>query len=575
VNLGREYKRGLARDEWLAAAGVAAVTLLTYASTFTFGWVYDDVPQISQNPNLTWSQTGYLFAHHLWAGLAVGEARFYRPLLMLWFVANKTLFGLNPHWFHVTTVLAHVAATVLSFFVARELLKSPEAALVAAAIFGLHPLQAETASWISSVNDSLAAVLCFCSFLAYRRAARGERQRAIWWALAGMAFIPALLIKEVSVVLAGVVLIDIWAGSSDEPQLGGFGLRLRTAAGMYGGVAVVWFAFRSWILGSAQGSSSVPWSTVVLSAPKIVLFEFYRMVLPVGLSPHYDFRPVESVDAQFLIAFVALLGAIAPAIILAKRERILAVALSWLLLPLLPSLNLRWMNEDDFIHDRYSYISILGVALIFGAGYAWMRKKWPQAQLVRPLTAALALILAFASATQSQYWANDVSLFGRGVSIAPENEWAQLNYGAALSGRGKYADAAPHFVRSYELKPGWRAADFAGFSYQQSGDFVQAEHWFQTAVQQDTSQATAWFGLGQIALAQHQSGQAIEFLEKAIALHPEAEGYHYELGRALEQASRPDEAVEAYAKELQLHPYQNAARQAVARLQNTNLPASR
>lgn len=574
MNLNRKSEGGPTRRQALAPASVAIVTLLTYASTFTFGWVYDDVPQIPQNPNLVWSKVGFLFTHHLWAGLAVGGARFYRPLLMLWFLLNKTLFGLNPHWFHLTTVMAHVAATVLSFFVARELLKNTEAALLAAAIFGLHPLQTETASWISSVNDSLAAVLCFCSFLAYRRAMREERRRTLCWVAAGITFTLALLIKEVSVVLVAVVLIDVWACSTDEPQARRFGSFSPTAAGVYGGLAVAWLAFRSWILGSAASQSSLPWSTVALTAPKLVLFDLYRMILPVGLSPQYDFRLVDSVGMQFLIAFFALVGVIAFAVILAKRERMLAVAFAWSFLFLSPTVNLRWMNQDDFIHDRYSYISMLGVALVVGAAYAWMRRKWPEVALVRPITAALALILAFASATQSQYWANDVSLFARAVSIAPENEWAQLNYGAALSGRGKYAEAATHFVRSYELKPGWRAADFAGFSYQQSNDLVQADRWFHTALEQDPSQPTAWFGLGEISLTQHQPEQAIQFLEKAIALLPEADGYHYELGRALEQASRQAEAVEAYSKELQLHPYQNAARQAVARLQSVNLPAA-
>ena len=96
---------------------------------------------------------------------------------------------------------------------------------------------------------------------------------------------------------------------------------------------------------------------------------------------------------------------------------------------MLPTLNLRWMNEDDFIHDRYTYMSMLGVALLAGSAYSWVRRRWPELQSVRPLAAAMVVILAFASAIQSQYWANDVILFSRAVNRAPENEWAQLNYG--------------------------------------------------------------------------------------------------------------------------------------------------
>ena len=75
-------------------------------------------------------------------------------------------------------------------------------------------------------------------------------------------------------------------------------------------------------------------------------------------------------------------------------------------------------------------------------------------------------------------------------------------------------------MRSYELKPGWRAADFAGFAYQQSGDLPQAEHWFTTALQHDPALANAWFRLAQIRLEQHRPNQAIDFLNQALTLSP-------------------------------------------------------
>ncbi len=586
----------LTRNELFSLAGVLIGTLLTFASTFTFGWVYDDPPQIPQNPNLEWSRFGFLVTHQLWASVAGMEGRFYRPLLTLWFLVNKSLFGLNPHYFHVTNVLAHVTATALAFFVARTLLKDAGAALFAAAIFAVHPLQVESASWISSVNDPLAAALCFASFLIYRKARSAPRNPAGWWALTGILFLLALLTKEVSIVLPGIilvdpilvepVLVDLVPGESGRNSRGSNSRSEAhatssqrsansvaiAAIATYGAVAVLWLTLRSWALGgTAAVSSSLPWSTTLLSAPKVVLFNLYRAVLPIGLSPHYDFRLTESPGPQFLLTLLALIALGALAVLAATRDPRLWVAFAWLIFPMLPTLNLRWMNEDDFIHDRYLYMSLLGVALLAASAYAWIRdwikSRWPAIQLVRPLAACVVVILAFASAIQSEYWATDVTLFARAVDRAPENEWAQLNYGSALSARGKFADAAPHFARSYELKPGWRAADFAGFAYQQSGDLSQAERWFRTALQLDPALANAWFGLAQVSLLQHLPEQAITDLKKALELEPSADGYHYALGTALEQVSQPSAAIEEYKTELQLHPYETGARKALERLQ--------
>ncbi|MBZ5679362.1 MAG: tetratricopeptide repeat protein [Acidobacteriia bacterium] len=565
----QEPGSSLTRNETLSLVAVLLGTLFTFASTFTFGWVYDDPPQIPQNQNLQWGRLGYLFTHHLWAAAMGPEGRFYRPLLTLWFLLNKTLFGLNPHWFHVTTVLAHVSAAALAFLLARRLIKDTRAALFTAAIFGLHPLQVESASWISSVNDSLAAALCFSSFLIYRKAKTLQESSGPWWALSGILFLLALLTKEVSVVLPAIILVDLWTDSSGEQRSVPSARSWVAPITVYALVGALWLSLRSWVLGYAAATSSfVPWSTNLLSAPKILLFNLLRTVLPIGLSPHYHLRLIESPkDVQFLLNFLLLVALVSFAVIAGKRNRQLWVAFAWLILPLLPSLNLRWMNEDDFVHDRYMYMSMLGVALLAGSAFAWMKKRWPELLLIRPLAVAIVVILAFASAIQSQYWANDLILFARAVNKAPQNEWAQLNYGSALSTRGKYQEAAPHFVRSYELKPGWRAAEFAGFAFQQSGDLVQAEQWFRAALQLDPALATAWFGLAQVRLLQHQPEDAILYLRKALELQPDADGYHYTLGTALEQISRRTAAIEEYQTELQLHPYQSGARKALDRLQ--------
>lgn len=556
--------------------GVLALTLLTFVSTCTFGWVYDDPPQIPGNADLRWDRVGYLFTHHLWsAASGMTEARFYRPLLALWFLINKTLFGLNPHWFHLTTVLAHVLATALVFLIARKTLNDFGGALLAAAIFGMHPLQAESSSWISSVNDPLAAVFCFASFLACRRARCEQERSGLWWVLAGAAFVLELLVKEVSAVLPAIVLMDLWAGTSSSSEQQNQRRGGAVVVGVYGAVGIAWLLWRHHVLGqlTAVTPSVAGWGTVLLTAPKIVLFQIYRVIVPVGLSPHYGFRAVDlSRVVPALLPLVACVALAVLAVIAARKLRFLWVAYAWLLVPLLPSLNLRWVNEDDFVHDRYLYMSMLGVALLAGAGLAELRRQWPENRMIPLLAVVLVAGLGFASAVQSQYWANDVYLFARGVQIAPGNEWAQLNYGAALSARGKYAEAAPHFVRSYELKPGWRAADFAGFAYQKSGDPGRAEYWFQQALQSDPRLAEAWFGLGQIRMEQQRFGEAVPLLQKAIALKPDADGYHYALGAAFEQLSQKDAALREYQAELRLHPYQTGAKKAIERLTSANTP---
>jgi protein O-mannosyl-transferase len=555
--------------EKLALAGTLALVFLTFASTFTFGWVYDDPPQIPGNPDLRWDRLGFLFTHHLWASIpGITNARFYRPFLSLWFLINKTVFGLNPPWFHVTSVLAHLLATALAFFIARSVLKGTGAALLAAAIFGLHPLQAESTSWISAVNDPLAAIFCFGSFLAYRKARAASKYEMSWWFVAAVCFLCAMFTKEVAVLLPVVVLTDIWCDREPGEVQKSRASVASFAVGLYGSLGVVLLLFRHIVLGhTAAAPYPASWGSALLTAPKILLFQLWHVLLPAGLSPHYDFAALGSGDlANALFLFCAVLMLFVAAVLAARKAPTLWATYAWLIFPLLPSLNLHWLNEDDFVHDRYMYMSMLGVGLIVGTGFVALKRRWPEQRLIPGLAFALVIALAFASAVQSQIWANDVALFARGVQIAPRNEWAQLNYGSALSARNKFSEAAPHFVKSYDLKPGWRAADGAGFAFFNAGDTQQAEYWYTLVLQQNASLADAWFALGQIRLAQRRPAEAVALFQKAIALSPNAEGYHYALGLALEQSGNTAAAMEAYRIELQLYPSQTAARRAVERL---------
>ena len=287
----QEGPRLLAKQKlWLA--GVLLLTFLTFSSTITFGWVYDDPAQIPGNPDLHWHRLAYLFTHHLWASAnGISEARFYRPLLAVWFLINKTVFGLNPHWLHFTTILAHVLATALAFFIARETLRDTGGALLAAAVFGLHPLQVESVSWISAVNDSLSAVFSFASLLASRTARSTGRRAVVWWTLSATFFLLALLTKEVSVVLPAILLVDTWASSTAAPEQRNSRRSLGTVLAVYGVVVIVWLLWRRHVLGHLTAAhSSVPWTTDLLTAPKILLFTLGRVVIPVRLSPHYFCR---------------------------------------------------------------------------------------------------------------------------------------------------------------------------------------------------------------------------------------------------------------------------------------------
>ena len=92
-----------------------------------------------------------------WANL------YYRPVAILSYLIQVEIFGkdatVGPHVFNV---IMHAATTFFVWLLARRLLapmpNSGLGALVAAALFAVHPIHAESVNWIAGRTDMLAAL---------------------------------------------------------------------------------------------------------------------------------------------------------------------------------------------------------------------------------------------------------------------------------------------------------------------------------------------------------------------------------------------------------------------------------
>src|SRR5205085_3684793 len=108
---------------------------------------------------------------------------------MLWLLAQYSLFGLHPFWWHLVALATQAAAAVLVWMLARRLTGDDLTAGVAALIFALHPIHVEVAAWISGVTESLMAVFFIAALLCYlrRRDATEARGKLTAWLAASLA----------------------------------------------------------------------------------------------------------------------------------------------------------------------------------------------------------------------------------------------------------------------------------------------------------------------------------------------------------------------------------------------------
>ncbi len=108
------------QKRWLPPALVGGLVCLVYVATLGFQFVYDDAFQILDNSWLSWHYIPQYFTRHVWAFSGV-SGMYWRPLFLLWLLAQHALFGANPAGWHAATVLLHALAAMLVYVLAHRL----------------------------------------------------------------------------------------------------------------------------------------------------------------------------------------------------------------------------------------------------------------------------------------------------------------------------------------------------------------------------------------------------------------------------------------------------------------------
>jgi protein O-mannosyl-transferase len=111
------------RAGWVILTIGCCLTVLIYCFGLSGGWLFDDYPNIVENPGV--QPQHFDLPSLIRAALSSPASDFKRPLASLSFALNYLATGLDPYWMKLTNLLIHVINGCLVFLVARELLLVP------------------------------------------------------------------------------------------------------------------------------------------------------------------------------------------------------------------------------------------------------------------------------------------------------------------------------------------------------------------------------------------------------------------------------------------------------------------
>ncbi len=210
----------------LLGLSLALITLAVYWRVTGHDFTnFDDQDYVTANQRV---QAGLTTEGLRWA-FRTGLGGNWMPLTWLSHMLDCQLFGLNAGRHHSTSLLLHVANTILLLLVLERMTRAIWRSALVAALFALHPLHVESVAWVAERKDVLSGFFFMLTLWAYARHAQkraggqanqgqsgnsvvrpSSRFSASYW-LAFLWFALGLMSKPMLVTLPFLLLLlDYW-----------------------------------------------------------------------------------------------------------------------------------------------------------------------------------------------------------------------------------------------------------------------------------------------------------------------------------------------------------------------------
>ncbi len=526
--------RGVA---WLPAAALVAVTFAAYQPAWRGQPLWDDAAHMTRA-----GLQSLAGLKRIW--LEPGATQQYYPVTHTAFWIENRLWGSDTLPYHFAGIALHLVTALLLWRIL--LMLRIRGALLAAAVFALHPVHVESVAWISELKNTLSGVFFAGAAWAYLRFDTTRRRPL--YALALAVFSLGLLAKTVIAVLPAALLVVVWwrqgrlAWRRDAAPLLPF-----FALGLGASVVTAWVE-RRYVIGGQALHFGLGLVERVLLAGRALWFYLGKLFWPVDLMFFY---PRWEIDRSSWWLYLFPLAALVLTLGLwAARRRWRGPLAAWLFFAVMLAPALGFVDVYPFrysyVADHFQYLASLSViVLVCAVAATWLARQsaW---RLPAGRAATLAVLAALAILTwrQCRMYTDGETLYRRTLERNPGCWLALNNLGVISLGRHDDAEAERLFFASLRLNPRYEAAlNNCGLVLARRGLIEESIAYYRRALDIWPEYPDANVNLGNALFAQGRLDDAIAHYTRALRLRPDLLEPRNNLAFALLAQGRPGEAI--------------------------------
>jgi len=411
---------------------LAGSVYCAFGQVLTFGFLeFDDKMFISENPYVKQGLTPESIRWAFTADLTKDSsfADYWQPVTFLSRMLDIEWYGNNASGHHLTSLILHALNAILLFFFLLRATGAIGCSGFIAAVFAVHPLQAEPIAWVTARKDILSTFFSFGAIHFYLTHVKTRSLRA--YALTALCFMLGLMTKPMVIALPLLLLIlDYWPlerGAIGRSEIGAW-IKLILEKWLFILIAVLFVGIV--FFGPSKELPSTILGSHIENIPSHYLHHLQKIFYPHDIAiiyPYWGRVPMW----RIVISTLLLLGIMFWVMRLAIRRKYMLSGWLWFLGALIPAMGMYYNN-------RFAYVPMIGIFIMLTFG---LRDLFGDTRFWKSILTTLAIFTVgtytIAARVEASYWQDDFSIFGRALEVTTNNYRAHGLYGGALFRKGR------------------------------------------------------------------------------------------------------------------------------------------
>lgn len=548
--------------------------LVIYSNTFNVPFIFDDLQNISNNPNI---KIHDLSIKSL-LNAAFGRPCKNRPIAKLTYAFNYFFYQDNIIGYHVINILIHIINGILLFILFKYtcLLLWKEKTnyvldrnkilipLLASLLWFVCPVQTQAVTYIVQRMTSMSTMFYLLSLLMYLkwRTSSEYVKSKHYIVLSIVSGLLAVGSKEIAATLPFFILLYEFYFFRD------LNIHLTRNQKMFVFLGLVVFVFIAFLFlgGSPIQRIMSGYETRTFTPSQRVLTEFRILIyyLTLLFYPHpsrlhldYDFSLSYSLfdPISTLVSFSLIIGFLIMAVITSKKMRLFSFAIIWYfgniaiestIIPL------------ELVYEHRNYLPSMFLFLVLVETiFRYAKTKYLRLGFSL-LILSIIVIWSYWTWQRNQVWRSELTLWENNLSKTPQDARVNFNVGVAYKNIKDWDIAIKYYRRALDLNLRIdldQAYNNLGVALHHIGESKEALKSFQLAQKINPKSADAFINIGNVYQESKRYNDAITYYTQSLEIQPDYEKAKINLASVLEIKKTIQKTLEGLNKELEKDPY--------------------